>query len=384
MNLPDDLNTMMMHIGDEQEVVKLDSSPARLSRALGVIVLSTLLLTVVSLSAMGAVFNKKIQESQKTIAHLIDEVGELKQERFGMANLLESQQAVLQSIEDDFSSIQEGIDGGEHIAQSFGDLGQLPGLTKTQDVSELEDGTFDFMILGTNGSHTDTIMIASVNEEKQKITVFSIPRDLYVNGRRINAYFTYYGEDQLERMIKTVTGLTIDRYLQVDMDAFVALVDIVEGVDIYVDQAIYDGYYPNSRGGYSPYQIEVGHYHMNGEQALKYARSRKSTSDFDRAARQQKILTAVRIKLNQMDDTMDTATLTKLFQGALAYVETDISLFESLAYYTDYKSYEVSTGFVLSNSNYLYSMINESGAYTLLPKAGDFSEIQKVISELVN
>ncbi|EKD93554.1 MAG: hypothetical protein ACD_28C00119G0001, partial [uncultured bacterium] len=55
------------------------------------------------------------------------------------------------------------------------------------------DETFDILVLGTNGAHTDSIMVASINEEKEKVSLFSIPRDLYINGRRINAYYTYYG-----------------------------------------------------------------------------------------------------------------------------------------------------------------------------------------------
>ena len=185
-------------------------------------------------------------------------------------------------------------------------------------------------------------------------------------------------------MLKSVTGLTIDKYVQVNLDGFKEVVDILGGLDIYVDQAIYDGYYPNGLGGYDPYSIDKGHYHMSGDEALKYARSRYSTSDFDRAERQQKILYAIRIKLLQLNSIMDMKELAQLLQAAVTYVETNVSLLDAVSYYYDYRNFDFNSGFVLSNGNYLYSQTNENGAYMLLPSAGNFGEIQSAISELVN
>jgi LCP family protein required for cell wall assembly len=211
-----------------------------------------------------------------------------------------------------------------------------------------------------------------------------VPRDLYINGRRINEYYHSYGVDTLERMVESVTGLTIDHYVQVDLQGFVEVVDLLGGLDIYVDENIYDGLYPNGKGGYDAYSITVGQYHMDGTEALKYARSRKSTSDFDRAARQQKIIAALRTKITQMDGVMEMKDLTSIFQTGITYTNTDLNLLDIVSNYYDYQDYDLSTGFVLTSSNYLYSMINESGAYILLPKTGNYDEIHQVISQLVN
>ena len=248
----------------------------------------------------------------------------------------------------------------------------------------MPDATFDILLLGTNGAHTDTIMVASINEEKEKISLFSVPRDLYVNGRKINEYYTYYGVDTLQRMVETVTGLQIDQYAQVDLKGFVEIVDLLGGVDVHVSKSIYDGLYPNGKGGYSPYSIEEGDHHFDGEEALRYARSRESTSDFDRAGRQQIVLAAVRTKIEQLDSVMDLKELSELFQTGLEYSTTDMDVLDIVGYYFDYKDYDLSTGFVLTSSNYLYSMINEGGAYILLPRGGNYDEIHQVISDLVN
>lgn len=342
---------------------------------------------------VNASLHDALDEQQKQIAGLIDEVGQLSQANFVLSEQVSSQEGVLQSIEDDFSNLGAAFQSGDNsgVQNVFEDLlsrvatdGGKVSLSGEAPAETTEDTTFDVLVLGTNGSHTDTIIVASINTEKEKISLFSIPRDLYINGRRINEYYTYYGVEQLGRMVSAVTGLEMDHYVQVDLQGFVEIVDILGGLDIYVTEAIYDGLYPNGKGGYSAYSIDVGQYHMTGEEALKYARSRKSTSDFDRAERQQAILAALRTKAVQLDSVMEMKQLTQLFQTVIENTTTDIDLLDMVGYYYDYQSYDVNTGFVLNSGNYLFSLINESGAYILLPRGEDFSEIHGVISELVN
>jgi len=65
-------------------------------------------------------------------------------------------------------------------------------------------------------------------------------------------------------MVEVVTGIEIDRYAKVDLTGFTEVVDLLGGIDVYVDKAIYDGYYPNGKGGYDAFSIEEGSYHMSG------------------------------------------------------------------------------------------------------------------------
>lgn len=334
---------------------------------------------------------RSVGRNDDYINSLIDEVGTLSQENFLLSQQMQSQEAVLQSIESEFSGLMRAIEASGGDPTAIEDI--FGGLLSKDDVDlnlssdvllATNDDTFDVLLLGTNGAHTDTIMVASVNEKEKKVSLFSIPRDLYVNGRRINAYYTYYGVDQLARMVQSVTGLQMDKYAQVDLNGFIEVVDIVGGVDIMVEESIYDGSYPNSKGGYDPYQIEAGQHHMNGTEALKYARSRKSTSDFDRAARQQGIVDALTKKVLELDGGMDMKELTELFQAGLTYTTTDVSLLDALSYFYDYSSYDIEFGLVLSTENYLYSMINESGAYILLPNTGNFEAIHEVVDEWVH
>lgn len=332
------------------------------------------------------------EKNQAQINGLIDEIGTLSQENLNLSMELESQELILSSIEEGFGSFEETlsyVDGGGDLYRSlFGQLSfeslEAGFYSQETHLAEVEeDSTLDILVLGTNGMHTDTIMVASINEAESKISLFSIPRDLYVNGRRINVYYSLYGPDQLKRMVEMVTGLTMEKYIEVDLDGFVEMVDLVGGVDVYVDEAIYDGQFPGAYG-YEPYTIEMGHHHMNGSEALKYARSRKSTSDFDRAGRQQEVLYGLRTKVEEMKADLDTGELGQLFGTAMEHVNTDLSLLDIIHYYEDYAAYDLRTGLVFSTQNYLYSMINESGAYILLPKSGDYTEIRAVVDELVH
>ncbi|MEK7145861.1 MAG: LCP family protein, partial [Patescibacteria group bacterium] len=321
----------VLHIGEESSEVFVPASALRASlrsRAVTTAVFMSIGALLLGFSVSLHNVNKKLDQSEGQIISLIDELGAFKQEKFLLSEQVMSQETVLQSIEDDFSEIQNMLSTGvadPAIAAMMSELGKQlqadvlsPALAKTATGAvAANDTTVDVLLLGTNGAHTDTIMIASINEEKKKISLVSIPRDLYINGRRINEYYTYYGVDQLNRMVETVSGLEMDYYAKVDLEGFKQVVDILGGLDITVTKALYDGLYPNGKGGYESYSIEPGNYHMDGEEALKYSRSRHSTSDFDRASRQQIVVKAIKDKTLQLDLVMDLKEITKLFQAAM-------------------------------------------------------------------
>lgn len=89
-------------------------------------------------------------------------------------------------------------------------------------------------------------------------------------------------------------GIPIERYVRIDFSGFEGVVDALGGVDIVVDCPLYDELIYRY---FEVYTLEPGEYRMNGEQALYYARSRKTTSDFDRARRQQRVLLAIRNRI---------------------------------------------------------------------------------------
>jgi LCP family protein required for cell wall assembly len=158
---------------------------------------------------------------------------------------------------------------------------------------------------------TDTIVIVTMEPGTRAAGMLSIPRDLQVtipgHGEdRINTANVLGssldnpegGPDLLKDTVETNFGIPIDGYLMVDFSVFEEIVDTLDGIEVMVPRALHDTRYPDPRPG-DPHAFKTIHFdpgwqHMDGKRALEYARSRMSTTDFDRAKRQQLILLAIR------------------------------------------------------------------------------------------
>ena len=223
--------------------------------------------------------------------------------------------------------------------------GVAPALAGVLDLTKLKgegDGRVNILILGIGGEGheapnlSDTIMVMSIDPKTKDAAMLSVPRDLYVKipataktGQqygKINAANAYGGPELSARVVSNVIGVPIHYYVLVDFSGFRSAIDAVGGVDINVPTAIYDPSYPcdNERGGYCPFKIAAGPQHMDGIVALRYARSRHSTSDFDRAARQQLVISALRTKALQLSTLTNPVKLSNLIDSLGSHVKTDI------------------------------------------------------------
>jgi hypothetical protein len=123
--------------------------------------------------------------------------------------------------------------------------------------------------------------------------------------------------------------LDIPYYMTIDFQTFKEIVDSLGWVDVYVDKTINDPKYPaDNMIDYSPFYIEAWDQHLDGATALKYARSRHSTSDFDRAKRQQKLIIAIKDKM--LESWLDISTATELYDQYKKYIQTNITAQEML------------------------------------------------------
>jgi polyisoprenyl-teichoic acid--peptidoglycan teichoic acid transferase len=160
----------------------------------------------------------------------------------------------------------------------------------------------------TEPTRSDTMIIVTVDLWNGVASMLSIPRDLVVpipgNGEdRINAAYVYgqlaHPDDPVAGpalAVETVSKqfkIPIEHYLQVDFSGFRGVVDAVGGVDISVAEVIDDDAYPTDDYGYKHIHFDPGCYHMNGEQALEYARTRHASSDNERRDRQMQVMQAV-------------------------------------------------------------------------------------------
>jgi LCP family protein required for cell wall assembly len=198
----------------------------------------------------------------------------------------------------------------------------IPGPTATLDplaaIPPLEDPRrINILLLGidqrkgeTGTFNTDTMMVFSVDPVRKTVGMLSIPRDLWVDipgslPSRINTAnavgeINAYPGGGPALAAATVTlnlGIKIDKYVLINFDVFTTLVDLVapNGVEVCPTQVIDDPAYPDAGYGFIHVHFEPGCQRLNGEHLLQYARTRHTqNSDFDRAARQQEVIKAMR------------------------------------------------------------------------------------------
>ncbi len=210
------------------------------------------------------------------------------------------------------------------------------------------NGNINILLVGIGGiDHdggmlADAIMVASWNPRLHAITLLSVPRDLFVTVEeynlrgRINQVFStaYYRNDRdlsvaalaLADKAWEVTSLDIPYYVVIDFDGFVDIIDTLWGIDIYVSERIYDTAYPNEiNRWYITFHVERWWQHMDGDTALKYARSRHSSSDFARSRRQQDMLAAVLESALKSENIQNISTIKQLYEQYVAMVSTNIS-----------------------------------------------------------
>ncbi|MGA9347625.1 MAG: LCP family protein [Anaerolineae bacterium] len=192
---------------------------------------------------------------------------------------------------------------------------------------------------------TDTMIVLTIDPENNTAGMLSIPRDLWVSipgydENRINT--AHYTGDLKEYpgggpalAIKTVQynlGIPIHYYVRVNFNGFVEVIDTIGGIDIYVEEEIYDPEYPDEAYGFDPLYIPAGSQHMDGELALKYARTRHSGSDFDRLRRQQQVIMTVRDKVLRFDLLPQLLPkLPELLKTVGDAVQTDLQLKEMVS-----------------------------------------------------
>ena len=189
---------------------------------------------------------------------------------------------------------------------------------------------------------TDTMMLITIDPVGKRLGMLSIPRDLWVNipgyesRDRINTAnfkgdaFRLPGGGPALAMetIAVNLGIQVDNYIRINFTAFEALIDEIDGIEIDVPQTIDDPRYPDCCTGYDPLYIPQGVRHMDGSLTLKYARTRATYGgDFDRAARQQQVLLAVRDKVLSMKMlTKLVARAPKLYSTLSGSYDTDLTL----------------------------------------------------------
>lgn len=227
----------------------------------------------------------------------------------------------------------------------------------------------NILVLGIGGgTHegpelTDTIILAHVNQSKNTVQLFSLPRDLWIPelGAKINTAYPFGQSRQNQGLllartvVEKVTGIDISYVVVLDFSGFVKLVDHLGGVDVDVKETLDDYEYPitgeetNLCGHaeeelpmlatasseleafpcrYKHIHFDKGIQHVSGEQALEFVRSRHAVgaqgTDFARSERQFEVIQAVRNKVLSLGILLNPVKVVGIYNIVKGNVNTDI------------------------------------------------------------
>lgn len=168
---------------------------------------------------------------------------------------------------------------------------------------------------------TDVILVASIDLEKKKMMISSIPRDLMIDGKKINSYYQSEGLEKFKKRIEQLTGITIKRYFIVDYDIFKFLGDELGPIEVFVDRPMhYKDVAQNLEIDFTP-----GYYKMKGKELLAYLRFRKTAEgDIGRLDKQRVIIE----KLAQKALQKNVFALTELYREIKKRTEFNIEIGE--------------------------------------------------------
>lgn len=215
---------------------------------------------------------------------------------------------------------------------------------------------------------TDSIILAHYSAgEETTFTTISIPRDLYIKSSelghvKINEVYSttkrLHDEETafkaIMEVVSEITGQEINYYFMMDFSGFKSLVDHIGGVEIDVPERLYDSEYPTKNWWYTIVDIPAGLQHFDGDKALKYARSRHTTSDFDRSRRQQLVIEGIREKLLTANILTSPKKMEWIYNVVLDSINTNMTLGHILQLAKKAKTLDKKNiyGYALDNSCY--------------------------------
>ncbi|HVH64675.1 MAG TPA: LCP family protein [Candidatus Acidoferrum sp.] len=257
---------------------------------------------------------------------------------------------------------------------------------------------------------TDSIMLVSIQPAAKQAMMISLPRDLYVkipalprNGSMLGKLNSAYaigtdhadypnvrnewktdtgGGDLAAETVSQLTGQPIDYWIGVDFKAFRDVVNALGGIRVDVPTSLDDPYFPlGETTGMMHIHFNPGWQSMDGEKALEYARSRETTSDFDRSKRQQLIMLAARQRIFSLN------AVPKMFSllGALQdNVRTNLrpgdmrQLADLAGQIKDRDIRRVA----IDTTNFLRNGYSRDGQYILQPLDPSFGALQRYLAAL--
>lgn len=214
---------------------------------------------------------------------------------------------------------------------------------------DTRDGNFE------DGSRSDTIMIASLNQATGEVKLCSVYRDTLLQQsdgtyNKANAAYSFGGAEGAVAMLNKNLDMDISHYVTVDFNALVDVIDDLGGIELdLTDEEVYwTNGYCNETSKVTGHKLEElthsGKQTLNGVQATSYCRIRYTQGDdYKRTERQRTVLEQIAKKAQKAD----LKTINKIINDVFDEVSTNFTLAEMLSYAKDFMSYKIgeTTGF---------------------------------------
>ena len=207
----------------------------------------------------------------------------------------------------------------------------------TASASAIAKDRINIMLMGVDErvedvGRSDTLMVASLDSNQDKVSLLSIPRDTRVQIKRhgydkINAAYAYGGEALSKNTVEDFLGINIDHYIIVNTNSFGKMIDAIGGVDIDVENRMFYEDPWDDNGGLV-IDLKPGLQHMDGKTAITYVRYRDEEGDAGRVRRQQRFMRAC---FDKLSDPSMMIKLPDIIQEARNAVKTDLTISEMIA-----------------------------------------------------
>lgn len=292
-------------------------------------------------------------------------------------------------------------------------LSLIPGKTtfvsklfnEEENINPFEGDRINYLLLGLRGAEdpnggllTDTIMVASINRKDNQLALISLPRDIYTEipgtdkEYKINDAYAIgetkeWGKGGIElakETVEKITGLKIHYAVSTNFDAFEDIINTLGGITVYVQKDFHESAQWEGKDVFIP----KGYQTMDGQTALYYVRARYSTSDFDRARRQQDVLLSIKNKALNLGILANPVKINKLLDIIGNNIRMDMDMGELNQTIDIIQNINKDTikrkVFDTSPNGLLYDSRNSEGSYILMPVGDNFDKIQEACKNIFN
>lgn len=248
------------------------------------------------------------------------------------------------------------------FTDSYKDDGRAKSDLREEAVNPAEDNV-SVLIIGVDQSdargnkgnaRSDTLMLATLNIEDRSVKLLSIPRDSYVYipevdyKTKINHAHAYGGPQATIKTVENLLKIPVDYYVKVNFDAFIDVVNAVDGIKVDVPYELYE---QNSEDKANAIHLLPGEQELNGEQALAFARTRHYDNDIQRGKRQQEVIKSVIHKATSLDSILKYDNIIDAVGKNMTTNMTFDEMKSFIAYGTGSGSLDIDT-LTLQGSNY--------------------------------